>query len=168
MKLRLVTFIGYPKSINQRISKKKFIVPTKQIKGTAMGTKVAPTYATLNLGFLEHKLHSKICTFWGKEITTNIKANWKRFLDDCFILWDNDDDKLSDFLCLSNQLNSDIQFTIETDERQMPFLDVLVLKDNTSLNTNVSRNKRKFFGSSHPHHAKTAIPYNLTYILIQP
>ena len=28
-----------------------------QTKGTAMGTKVAPTYATLVLGFLEEKLY---------------------------------------------------------------------------------------------------------------
>lgn len=71
--------------------------------------------------FLEHKLHSEICTLWGKEIATNIQSNWKRFLDDCFILWDYDDDKLSDFFCLLNQMNSDIQFTIETDEKQIPF-----------------------------------------------
>ena len=28
-----------------------------QTKGTAIGTKVAPTYATLTLGYLEYKLH---------------------------------------------------------------------------------------------------------------
>ena len=27
-----------------------------QVKGTAMGTKLAPTYATLNLGYLEEML----------------------------------------------------------------------------------------------------------------
>ena len=81
---------------------KKIIVTTKQKRRNGHGYKSCSSNASLNLGFLEHKLHSKICTFWGKEITTNIKANWKRFLDDCFILWDNDDDKLSDFLCLSN------------------------------------------------------------------
>ena len=137
-----------------------------QVKGTAMGTKVAPTYATLTLGFLEHKLHSEICTLWGKEIATNIQSNWKRFLDDCFILWDYDDDKLSDFFCLLNQMNSDIQFTIETDEKQIPFLDVMVLKDDTSLNTDIfykqtDTHQYLHFGSSHPHHVKTAIPYNL-------
>ena len=28
----------------------------RQVKGTAMGTKVAPVYATLTLGYLEQKL----------------------------------------------------------------------------------------------------------------
>ena len=37
-----------------------------QSKGTAMGTKVAPTYATLVLGFLEI-LYEKIRTEKGKE-----------------------------------------------------------------------------------------------------
>ena len=83
-----------------------------------MGTKVAPTYATLTLGFLEHRLHSEICTLWGKEIATNIQSNWKRFWDDCFILWDNDDDKLSDFFRLLNQMNSVIQFTIKKNRRE--------------------------------------------------
>ena len=86
-----------------------------------MGTIVAPTYATPTLGFLEHKLHSEICTLWGKEIATNRQSNWKSILDDCFILGDHDDDKLSDFFCLLNQINSDIQFIIKTDEKQIPF-----------------------------------------------
>ena len=33
-----------------------------QIKGTAMGTIFAPTYATLSMGYFEIKLHS-VCTF---------------------------------------------------------------------------------------------------------
>ena len=36
-----------------------------------------------------------------------------------------------------NQMNSDIQFTIETDEKQIPFLDAMILKDDTSLNTDI-------------------------------
>ncbi|XP_062592820.1 uncharacterized protein LOC134254311, partial [Saccostrea cucullata] len=137
-----------------------------QIKGTAMGTKVAPTYATLTLGYLEHKLHDQLCTLWGIESANKIRSKWKRFLDDCFILWEEDVDKLTEFYDLLNQMNSDIKFTMETDDLQMPFLDVLVTKDNTSLNTDIyykptDTHQYLHFGSSHPHHTKTAIPYNL-------
>ena len=63
-------------------------------------------------------------------------------------------------------MNSDIQLTIETDEKQIPFLDAMKLKDYTSLNTDIFYKKTDthqylHFGSSHPHHVKTAIPYNL-------
>ncbi|XP_062602273.1 uncharacterized protein LOC134263937, partial [Saccostrea cucullata] len=137
-----------------------------QIKGTAMGTKVAPTYATLTLGYLEHKLHDQLCTLWGIESANKIRSKWKRFLDDCFILWEEDVNKLTEFYDLLNQMNSDIKFTMETDDLQMPFLDVLVTKDNTSLNTDIyykptDTHQYLHFGSSHPHHTKTAIPYNL-------
>ena len=137
-----------------------------QTKGTAIGTKVAPTYATLTLGYLEHKLHNQLCTLWGEESARNIQSKWKRFLDDCFILWDEDVNKLSEFYELLNQMNSDIKFTMEADDTNMPFLDVLVTKNNTSLNTDIyykptDTHQYLHFGSCHPHHIKTAIPYNL-------
>ena len=39
-----------------------------QIRGTAMGTKVAPTYATLVMGFLEIKLYRQIEEKYGIDI----------------------------------------------------------------------------------------------------
>jgi hypothetical protein len=56
-----------------------------QIKGTAMGTKVAPTYATLVLGFLEEKLFENVDQLFGNQYIQYMRANWKRYLDDCFI-----------------------------------------------------------------------------------
>ena len=56
-----------------------------QTKGTAMGTKVAPTYATLVLGYLEEKLYDLIKQQNGDQLADYVKTNWKRFLDDCFI-----------------------------------------------------------------------------------
>ena len=52
--------------------------------GTAMGTKMAPTYVTLTLVYLEEKLYEII----GKNTATTLKEftkSWKRYLDDCFI-----------------------------------------------------------------------------------
>jgi hypothetical protein len=50
-----------------------------------MGTKVAPTYATLILGFLEEKLFSETEQHFGENFGQYIRYNWKRFLDDCLI-----------------------------------------------------------------------------------
>ena len=73
----------YPELIPDRISKEfiltglKFILENnnfhfddnhyRQILGTAMGTKVAPTYGTLTLAFLEEEMYNKIEQFKGLE-----------------------------------------------------------------------------------------------------
>ena len=58
-----------------------------QLKGTAMGTKFAPTYATLVLGYLEMKLYDILEANYGKDNADKIVKNYKRFLDDIFIIW---------------------------------------------------------------------------------
>ncbi|XP_061175938.1 uncharacterized protein LOC133184880 [Saccostrea echinata] len=137
-----------------------------QTKGTAMGTKVAPTYATLTLGYLEQKLHHQLATLWGEEDAESIISKWKRFLDDCFILWNDNVDRLSVFHQLLNGLDSNIRFTMESSDTKLPFLDVLVIKEDTKLSTDIyykSTDTHQYlhFASCHPHHTKTAIPYNL-------
>ncbi len=52
-----------------------------------MGSKFAPTYATLVVGFLEQKLYARIGSIYNDEFLSFIKTFWKRFLDDCFIFW---------------------------------------------------------------------------------
>ena len=58
-----------------------------QVRGTAMGTKFAPTYATLVLAYLEEMLYVQTEIKYGKEFARYIKNNWKRFLIPylCFI-----------------------------------------------------------------------------------
>ena len=52
-----------------------------------MGTKVAPTYATLVLGYLEELMYEKNTLEKGQKFGHYIIENWKRFLDDCFSIW---------------------------------------------------------------------------------
>ena len=52
-----------------------------------MGTKFAPIYATLTIGYLEVKLYEKVTEVSGDEFGNYFVTTWKRFLDDCFILW---------------------------------------------------------------------------------
>ena len=41
-----------------------------QIKGTAMGTKFAPTYATLVMGFLEENMYQTLSEIIDQNLTT--------------------------------------------------------------------------------------------------
>ena len=62
-----------------------------QTKGTAVGTKFAPIYATLVLGYLEETLYRKVEDVFDLNFKTYIEENFKRFLDGCFILFRKSD-----------------------------------------------------------------------------
>ncbi|XP_071172172.1 uncharacterized protein [Mytilus edulis] len=137
-----------------------------QKKGTAMGTKMAPSYATLVLGYLEQLLYEKMSHKYGNEFAIYIRQNWKRFLDDCFIIW-NSDISVSDFHSDLNSLNPYIHFTINRNVREMPFLDILVIitEDNEIVTDIFSKDTDTHmylnFYSNHPKHVKLNIPFNL-------
>ena len=59
----------------------------KQIKGTAIGPSFAPTYANLTVGFLEIKLYNIIECNFSINMKDFIMNLWKRYIDDCFIIW---------------------------------------------------------------------------------
>ena len=65
-----------------------------------------------------------------------------------------------------NSLHPDIRFTIECSDKQLPFLDVLVTKEGSKLETDIyykpSDSKQYLlFNSCHPKHTRTSIPYSL-------
>lgn len=171
----------YPELIHKRFSKSFILEGIKtilennnfqfdgkfynQIKGTAMGTKCAPTYATLVLGYLEEKLYTKLAEL-DEQFSDYIKAKWKRFLDDCFILWTKSYDELDSFHRILNNLHKDINFTMEINEQKLPFLDILIIKQNDALSTDIFHKETDTkqylnFTSCHPSHTKRSIPYNL-------
>ena len=49
-----------------------------QIRGTAMGTKFTPTYATLVLAYLEERLYIQVKSV-NKDLLEYVEHNWKRF-----------------------------------------------------------------------------------------
>ncbi|OOZ57814.1 hypothetical protein [Solemya velum gill symbiont] len=137
-----------------------------QLVGTAMGTKVAPTYANLVMGFLEQKLYQRIEEQYQTETSKHIKKAWKRFLDDCFLYWNLPAEQLKDFHDQLNSLHPAIQFTMEIGEEQIPFLDVLVKKRGSKITTDIyykdtDNHQYLDFHSSHPSHTKRNIPYCL-------
>ena len=172
----------HPRSLNSRFSK-EFIIDSilliltnntftfddrifLQKKGTAMGTKMAPSYATLVLGYLENELYSQVFNKMGEEIGHYVYSNWRRFLDDCYINWPYGEDKLKELHDILNSLDGSIQLTAETSCKELPFLDVMIRKDKTHLTTDMYYKPTDSFQylpytSSHPRHTKNNIPYNL-------
>ena len=59
-----------------------------QIKGTAMGTRVAPNFANVYMGRFEENFVYK--TEWS-----NYVIIWVRFIDDIFLIWKGDIDSLT-------------------------------------------------------------------------
>lgn len=86
-----------------------------------MGTKVEPTYATLVMVFLEITLFERTSGVFDAELSTYLKANWKRYLDDCFIFWTKGENDLEIFNSLLNTLNESIQITMEKSNKELPF-----------------------------------------------
>ena len=100
-----------------------------QIHGTAMGTKMAPSYADLFLGYLEAN---------ALENAPFKPHTWLRYIDDIFMIWTEGLDNLKIFIDYLNNIHSTIKFTSSHSFTNIPFLDVSVsLTDDGSLSTDL-------------------------------
>ena len=137
-----------------------------QKKGTAMGTKFAPVYANLVLGFLEISLKRKVEDKVGTERAEEIMNNYFRFLDDIFIIWDTTDGDINIFYEILKSVDGDLSFTLDQSGSTVNFLDVQVNKTGTKVTTDVfykdtDTHQYLNFRSCHPSHIKRNVPYNL-------
>ena len=84
-----------------------------------MGTKVAPTYATLSMGCLEICLHHLIEEKYGININSHFINRWWRNLDDYFLIWDTRIDSLENLLSILQGLHKSIKFTAEESRKKL-------------------------------------------------
>ena len=98
-----------------------------KIRGVTMGTKVAVILAILTVGYLEIKLYTILPNYFSTEYTKYIIEHWKRFIDDCFITWEKNEN-FDLFEEILNNLHPSIKLTKDTDDDRIPFLDLLVIK----------------------------------------
>ena len=129
----------------------------KQINGTAMGTKMAPSYANLFMGNFEQK---------ALAAATHSPLIWWRYIDDIFLLWTHGEEKLNDFITYLNNLHPTIKFTSSFSYNEIPFLDVKVMLLNGRLETNLyvkPTDKHQYLlkSSCHPSHTKQSIPFSM-------
>lgn len=128
-----------------------------QVNGTAMGTKLAPSYANLFMDNFE----IKYVYSYHKQPTI-----WVRFIDDIFFIWPFTLAELLDFIEYLNSRNEHIKFTVDSSINQVNFLDTIVRKSDqgriiTSLyNKPTDTHSYLLYSSAHTNHTKDSIPYS--------
>ncbi|XP_071139779.1 uncharacterized protein [Mytilus edulis] len=85
-----------------------------QVNGTAMGTKMAPSYANIFMGKLEKQL---------LETSIEKPLSWFRFIDDVDMKWNKSDEDLVTFITHANNIHPSIKFTHEKSKFKIAFLD---------------------------------------------
>ena len=136
----------------------------RQSLGTAMGTRVAPTYACLFISDLEQQI---LDTWHGTK-----PLLFKRYIDDLFFAWPGSAQELEEFLAHMNSVHPTIKFTssYDTETRTIPFLDMLITLENGKFSTDLYKKdtaKCQYLlpSSCHAVHQTTGIIYSLAYRL---
>ena len=90
-----------------------------QMKGTTMGTIFAPTYTYANLAMEYHKIKNYSIIRQSQALASKLFENfWFRYLDDCQILLKVNLIKPEHLLSIINQINNNIQLTMEKKVKQ--------------------------------------------------
>ena len=104
-----------------------------QINGTAMGTVLAPTYANLTMVYHKIQVYFIIKNTYNLVVSKFFEENWFQFLDDCEIFLNTNLIKPNDLLTILNQVNPNLQFTMESSTTNLPYLDVMMNKTETKI-----------------------------------
>jgi len=110
----------------------------RQIKGTAMGTPMAPNYANLFMDCFETDLLHDFYVIHGYKPMT-----WLRYIDDVFFIWTNGEDSLKLFLDFAQnysthkKMKSKIKFEIHQSNETVNFLDVTIIFQDKKLKTTI-------------------------------
>ena len=129
-----------------------------QTSGVSMGTKCAPTYANLFMGYFEN---TYILPF-----IENKSSNYLRYIDDIFFLWHGTEDELKTFLTQINNVHPTIKFDSNYSYTQINFLDTTIKKNlkneliTTLYKKDTDRNTYLHKKSYHPPATKRSIPYS--------
>ena len=145
--------------INMILTKNNFVFQGEnylQVHGTAMGTRMAPSYANIFMGNLERRILDQV------DLKPNI---WWRYIDDVFTIWPHGENSLVEFVALINSYHPTIQFTAEWSNRSIAFLDVTVTLEEGRLTTDLftkPTDTHQYLHSSscHPAHCKSTIAYS--------
>ena len=129
-----------------------------QTQGTAMGTRMAPSYANIFMASLEKRmlLHSP---------HNLLPLIWLRFIDDIFMLWTHGSPSLTTFLQHINTFHPTIKFTHQQSHNSINFLDttVLLTKQRTLQSTLYIKPTDKGLLLHHASHHPTACKKGIIY-----
>ena len=130
----------------------------KQVQGTAIGAKFAPSYAILFMGEFEEKAIN----------SSDLKPLiWWRYIDDVFMVWEHGEEALKQFFSHLNRIDPNIQFENppKYSTECVDFLDVKVTNVGGKLKTDLftkatDTHQYLQFSSCHSFHTKRSIPYS--------
>ena len=127
-----------------------------QIGGTAMGTKVAPSFAVTYMGSFEEE---HVYKYRLQPLT------YVRYIDDIFMIWPHGQHELDQFFTHMNSCSEHIKFTTETSASRIAFLDTLVILENGVIKTDLyskptDLHNYLYYDSAHPQRCKDSIPYS--------
>ena len=128
-----------------------------QIHSTAMGTKMAPSFANLFLAHFEANA-LKNAPFHPH--------TWFCYID-IFMIWTEGLDNLKIFIDYLNNIHPTIKFTSSHSSTNVSFLDVNVsLTNDSNISTDLytkptDKHQHLLYSSCHPLHTKNAIPFSL-------
>ena len=117
-----------------------------QINGTAMGIKMAPSYANIFMGDLEERL-----------LLSSVKQPLSlfRFIDDVDMKWIHSDKELDEFFEHANSIHSSIKFTHEVTKIKLSFLNTTTTLKEGNITTDLYSNptdKHQYLSPSSCHH----------------
>ena len=127
-----------------------------QLSGTAMGTKLTPSYANLFIATFEDKY---VYTY-SQQPTLR-----KRFIDDIFLLWPHGKESLLTFIQYLNGVHVTIKFTSDISDKEIAFLDLTIYISHPHIYTRLytkstDRHMYLDYSSEHPITLKNSIPYS--------
>lgn len=128
-----------------------------QVQGTAMGTKMAPSYANIFMGVLENEILNSC------DLPPTI---WLRFIDDIFAIYRASEDEVISHIEALNQFHPTIKFTSNINRNHIDFLDVTVYRNqDNSIGTRLfikPTNTGQYLNASsyHPKHQIESITYS--------
>ena len=128
-----------------------------QTQGTAMGTRMAPSYANLFMGDFERKLLRS---------ASHTPEIWLRFIDDIFLAWIHGRDSLNKFIEAANCVHPSIKLTYDISDSKVTFLDTEVhISPDGTIETRLYSKPTDSHSylhpkSCHPSHTTRSIPYS--------
>ena len=136
----------------------------EQVKGTCMGTPMAPNYANLFMDKFENEFIKEYARKTGLRPLV-----WFRYIDDVFFIWSHGSESLDDFIAFNQSfskekgMRSQIRFEVNKSSNEVNFLDTKITIENGHLITNLYTKPTDAFlylntKSNHPKHIKTNIP----------
>jgi hypothetical protein len=104
----------------------------QQIFGLPMGTSSAPPIASLTT------------TYYEKQLDNNIPILWVRFLDDIFLIFD-DETKKDQFLIKYNNIDNNIKIKFTTSTKTIDYLDLTIIINNNNINYTIYQKPMSIF-----------------------